>query len=56
LKSLVNFKGSPEYAEWLGRLAEQLGRSKAEVLEDGLKLLAKAKHLDAPPDRMGGES
>ena len=54
LKSLVNFKGTEDYALWLDGFAEVLGISKAELLGLGLVELARSSSHEPPPDRMGG--
>ena len=52
LKSIVNFKGTPEYAAWLEGLATSLGRSQAETLEEGVKRLAREHGYQEPPSRL----
>lgn len=55
LKSIVNFKGTPEYAEWLKGAADALGMSDVAATEAAWRLLAKVKKLSPPPSRTGEE-
>jgi hypothetical protein len=53
LRSIVNFKGTPEYAAWCKRFAESLGDPQVKVIEEAMRRYAKAKSYDPPPSRTG---
>jgi hypothetical protein len=54
LRSIVNFKGTPEYAAWCKGFAESLGDPQVELIEEAMRRYAKAKGYDPPPSRTGG--
>jgi hypothetical protein len=53
LKSIVNFKGTPEYSESLEAFAADLGISQAELLALAVERLAKQKKRPPLPNRLG---
>lgn len=51
LDVVLTIRGTPEYKAWVKRLAEDLGKSAADLFEDGIGRVARSRRRPPPPPR-----
>lgn len=50
---VIAIYASAEFADWLGRLADERGQTTSGAIESAVKRLAESEGFEPPPQRVG---